>query len=248
MAGSSRNRACVASLSRYARQAATEQPRRGRPSLDARSSARQPTQRPRPLRHGDASRARRRSRSPRRAAPGPRRRRPRASSISAHASCVRATNGRAPIASCIASAAAKWSLRARPVALRRGERAEVARRRAVAGRARARRARCARRRAPARRTARRRASASPSRAQTSASSVIAISQFASRGSVSKPAARDRLELRRGGVLPPELELQERERAAPRGHRGVERDRSRARASSTSARRPCSRRMLNIDCA
>ena len=86
-----------------------------------------------------------------------------------------------------------------------------------------RRRRCAPRRAPAPRTARPRARASPSRPQTSASSVIAISHLRVARERVEALRGERLELRARLVLAAQLEVQQRERAAPRGHRRVHRD-------------------------
>ena len=92
-----------------------------------------------------------------------------------------------------------------------------------------RRRRCGPRRARAAGRARRARTASPSAPQTSAISVIAISQFASRGKAANPPLGDLLELGAGLVRAAQLDQQQRRGAAPGRDRRVELDEAAHRA-------------------
>ena len=89
--------------------------------------------------------------------------------------------------------------------------------------------------------------ASPSRPQTSASSVIAISHCASRGSVPKPACASASNSARASSSRPSSSCSSASEQRHAGTAGYMAMKPRT-ASSTSASRPCSRRMLYIDWA
>ena len=115
---------------------------------------------------------------------------------------------------------------ARPAPIRPAPSPRGSRAAATPSRCRSRRApppRCAPRRARAARRARARGRRRPIAPHTSASSVTAISQFASRGRASKPGSATAVNASARGLRAPQLDVEQRQRAAPRGDRRVERD-------------------------